>query len=88
VLVIALALVAAPVLAQRAPGAPAPEAAQARLARLQVDMSKNDEARRRIDGELRELERRTNDLRVEQQRLQNEYVRMQSEALLLLQQAR
>jgi|GEM_PF-2082986 predicted nucleic acid-binding Zn-ribbon protein len=81
-------LAAAPVFAQRAPGAPTAEAAQAQIARLQIEMSKNEEARRRIDSELREMERRANELRIEQQRLQNEYVRMQSELLLLQQQAR
>jgi predicted nuclease with TOPRIM domain len=81
-------LVATAATAQRAPGAPTPEVVQAQIARLQVEMSKNEEARRRIDSELRELERRGHELRIEQQRLQNEFVRMQSEVLLLQQQAR
>lgn len=75
-------------IAQRAPGAPTPAEVQAQVARLQLEMTKNDDARRRIDAELRELERRGNELHVEQQRLQNEFVRMQSEMLLLQQQAR
>ncbi|MGE5338393.1 MAG: hypothetical protein ACM3PU_11220 [Gemmatimonadota bacterium] len=86
-----LALCLFPVLsahAQRAPGAPTPDAVQAQIARLQIDIAKNDEARRRIDAELRDLERRASELHLQQQLLQNESVRLQSELLLLRQQAR
>jgi len=73
------ALLVLPVLAQRAPGAPTPGEVQAQVVPLQGEMTNNDDARRRIDAELRELERRASELRVEQRRLQNDYVRMQSE---------
>jgi septal ring factor EnvC (AmiA/AmiB activator) len=82
-LIVCLALLAMPALAQRAPGAPTPAETQAQLVRLQVEIAKNDEARRRIDAELRDLERRAADLRVELQRLQMEQVRLQSELQVL-----
>lgn len=81
-------LLAAPAFAQRAPGAPTQDAVRAQLVRLQVEIAKNDAARRQIDAELRELERRAQPLRIEQQRLANENARLQSELLLLQQQAR
>jgi len=87
-LIVFLCIFTIPASAQRAPGAPTPVEVQAQITRLQVEMKKNEEARRRIDAELREVERRSSELRIEQQRLQNDYTRLQSEMLLLQQQAR
>ena len=77
------ALLAGGASAQRAPNAPDPQQQRERVAAVQVEITRNQAARERVDRELRDLQVQIERLRVEQQRLTAEQARLQSELVQL-----
>lgn len=76
-------LVAVTALAQRAPNAPDPDRVRERIAAVQVEITRNQAARERVERDLRDLQTQIDRLRVELQRLTAEQARLQSELVQL-----
>jgi peptidoglycan hydrolase CwlO-like protein len=81
--VVVTLLVAGTSFAQRAPNAPDPDRVPERVAAVQLELTRNQSARERVERELRDLQTQIDRLRVEQQRLIAEQARLQSELVQL-----